>query len=206
VPASVRTMSGGDWYDVYEVGDALAVVIGDIAGHGAEATAQMAQVRNILRGQSTARTLGPAEQVDLLSRSIADSEIVATLTYGLLDPGSGRFTYTRAGHIPLLIRSGSGEVRIEEEAPGPPIGAGVAIEREQKMTQLLAGDVLILITDGLVERVDRDIDLALDQIAKSLTEVEHSSEAILNELFAMNEGTPLDDAAALLITWTPLAV
>ncbi|HSO49876.1 MAG TPA: SpoIIE family protein phosphatase [Acidimicrobiia bacterium] len=204
VPASVRTMSGGDWYDVYEVGEKLAVVIGDIAGHGAEATAQMAQVRNILRGQSTARTLGPAEQVDLLSRSIGDSEIVATLTYGLLDPRSGRFVYTRAGHIPLLIRSGSGEVRIEEEAPGPPIGAGVAIEREQKMTQLLAGDVLILITDGLVEGVDRDIDLALDQIAKSLTEVEHSSEAILDELFAMNEGTPLDDAAALLITWKPL--
>jgi hypothetical protein len=61
-----------------------------------------------------------------------------------------------------------------------------------------------LITDGLVEGVDRDIDLALDQIAKSLTEVEHSSEAILDELFAMNEGTPLDDAAALLITWKPL--
>ena len=201
IPASVRTMSGGDWYDVYEVGDALAVVIGDVAGHGAEATAQMAQLRNILRGQSTARPLDPAAQMDLLSNTISDSGIVATLTYGLLDVSTGEFVYTRAGHIPLLIRSGSGSVRVEEEAPGPPVGGGVDLERETQITRLQPGDVLILITDGLVEGVDRDIDLALDQIAKALTETEHSSEALLDQLFGMNEEHPIDDAAALLITW-----
>ena len=204
VPASVRTMSGGDWYDLYQVGDDLAVVIGDVAGHGAEATAQMAQVRNILRGQSTARTLEPADQIDLLSRTVFESGIVATLTYGLLDPATGEFVYTRAGHIPLLIRSASGRVRIEEEAPGPPVGAGIDLDREQKTTRLQPGDVLILITDGLVEGIDRDIDLALDQIARSLTGAELSSEALLDELFAMNGEAPIDDAAALLITWNPL--
>lgn len=203
IPASVRTMSGGDWYDVYQVGDDLAIVIGDIAGHGAEATAQMAQVRNILRGQSTARTLDPAAQIDLLSRTISDSGILATLTYGLLNPETGEFVYTRAGHIPLLIRSASGSVRIEEEAPGPPVGAGVDIEREQEITRLQPGDVLILITDGLVEGIDRDIDLALDEMAKALTESEFSSEALLDRLFSMNPDDPIDDAAALLITWRP---
>ena len=97
IPASVRTQSGGDWYDVYEVGDSLAVVIGDVAGHGADATAQMAQLRNILRGQSTARTLDPAAQIDLLDKTMADSGIVATLTYGLLDVSNGEFVYTPPG-------------------------------------------------------------------------------------------------------------
>jgi hypothetical protein len=203
IPASVRTMSGGDWYDVYQVGDDLAIVIGDVAGHGADATAQMAQVRNILRGQSTARTLDPAAQIDLLSRTISESGILATLTYGLLNPETGEFVYTRAGHIPLLIRSASGSVRIEEEAPGPPVGAGVDIEREQEITRLRPGDVLILITDGLVEGIDRDIDLALDEMAKALTESEFSSEALLDQLFSMNLEDPIDDAAALLITWRP---
>jgi hypothetical protein len=203
IPASVRTRSGGDWYDVYEVGDSLAVVIGDVAGHGSEATAQMAQLRNILRGQSTARTLDPAAQVDLLNDTISDSGILATLTYGLLEVSTGEFVYTRAGHIPLLIRSSSGEVRVEEEAPGPPVGGGVDLLRPTTTTRLHPGDVLILITDGLVEGVDRDIDLALDQIAKALAEAEPSSEAILDRLFGMNEEDPIDDAAALLITWMP---
>jgi serine/threonine protein phosphatase PrpC len=203
IPASVRTRSGGDWYDVYEVGDALAVVIGDVAGHGAEATAQMAQLRNVLRGQSTARTLDPAAQIDLLSETVSDSGILATLTYGLLDVSSGEFTYTRAGHIPMLVRSSAGDVRIEEEAPGPPVGGGVDLGRELKSTRLYPGDVLILITDGLVEGVDRDIDVALDQIAKALTEADSSAEAMLDQLFGMNEEDPIDDAAALLITWNP---
>ncbi len=200
-PASVRTMSGGDWYDVYNVEDSLAVVIGDIAGHGAEATAQMAQLRNILRGQSTARSLQPSEQIDLLSRTVAHSGIIATLTSGLLDQ-RGRFTYTRAGHIPLLIRSASGSVRIEEEAGGPPVGSGVEMERGQHVTRLRPGDVLILITDGLVEGVNREnIDIGLDEIAKALTEAPHSMDEMLERLFSMSPGQANDDTAALLITW-----
>ena len=203
IPASVRTQSGGDWYDVYEVGNSLAVVIGDVAGHGADATAQMAQLRNILRGQSTARTLDPAAQIDLLDKTMTGSGIVATVTYGLLDVSSGEFVYTRAGHVPLLVRSAAGDVRIEEEAQGPPVGGEVDLKREIKRTRLHPGDVLILITDGLVEGLNRDIDEALDQIAKALTEADSSTEAMLDQLFGMKEEEPIDDAAALLITWNP---
>ncbi|MGH8948771.1 MAG: PP2C family protein-serine/threonine phosphatase, partial [Acidimicrobiia bacterium] len=203
IPASVRTRSGGDWYDVYEVGDSLAVVIGDVAGHGADATAQMAQLRNVLRGQSTARTLDPAAQIDLLDKTMSGSGIVATVTYGLLDVLTGEFVYTRAGHVPLLVRSSAGDVRIEEEAPGPPVGGEVNLRREIKSTRLHPGDVMILITDGLVEGVNRDIDEALDQIAKTLTEADLSPEAMLDELFGMNEEASIDDAAALLLTWNP---
>ena len=63
--------------------------------------------------------------------------------------------------------------------------------------------MLILITDGLVEGVNRDIDEALDQIAKALTEADSSAVAMLDELFGMNEEESIDDAAALLITWNP---
>ncbi len=205
IPASVRTRSGGDWYDIYEAEDHLAVVIGDVAGHGPDATAHMAQLRNLLRGQTTARVLDPAAQIDLLDRTVSGSGMLATITYGLLDVEKGRFTYTRAGHIPLLIRSAAGDVRIEEEGTGPPLGSGVALPRSTWTTHLHPGDVLILMTDGLVQRVDRDIDLALDEIAKSLTETGPSSEEILDQLFGIQEIASVDDAAALLVTWSPPA-
>jgi serine phosphatase RsbU (regulator of sigma subunit) len=163
----------------------------------------MAQLRNILRGQSTARTLDPAAQIDLLDKTMTGSGIVATVTYGLLDVSTGEFVYTRAGHVPLLVRSAAGDVRIEEEGPGPPVGGGVDLKREIKRTRLHPGDVLILITDGLVEELNRDIDEALDQIAKALTEADSSTEAMLDQIFGMNEKEPIDDAAALLITWNP---
>jgi serine phosphatase RsbU (regulator of sigma subunit) len=140
----------------------------------------------------------------MLSKFVSEAGIVATLIYGLLDVATGEFVYTRAGHIPLLVRSGSGEVRVEEEVPGPPIGAGVDTAREQKVTQLEAGEALILITDGLVEGVDRDIDVALDRIAATLTSTDLSSEALLDRLFAMNADDPIDDAAALIVRWKPL--
>lgn len=203
IPASVRTRSGGDWYDVYQAEDNLAVVIGDVAGHGPDATAHMAQLRNLLHGQTTARVLDPAAQIDLLDQTVAGSDMLATLTYGLLDVEKGRFTYTRAGHIPLLIRSAAGDVRIEEEGTGPPLGSGVTLPRSTWTTQLHPGDVLILMTDGLVERVSRDVDLALDEIAKSLTETGPSSEEMLDQLFGMKEEAAFDDAAALLVTWRP---
>jgi serine phosphatase RsbU (regulator of sigma subunit) len=141
--------------------------------------------------------------VDLLSGTISDSGIVATLTYGLLDPATGEFTYTRAGHIPLLIRSGSGRVRIEEEAPGPPVGAGIDLVRKEHVTQLEPGDVLILITDGLVEGVERDIDAALNQISTILSTPETPAEGLLDRLFSLTGAQAIDDAAALLITWEP---
>jgi hypothetical protein len=203
VPASVRTRSGGDWYDVYKAEDDLAVVIGDVAGHGPDATAHMAQLRNLLHGQTTACVLDPAAQVDLLDQTVSGSGMLATLTYGLLDVEKGKFTYTRAGHIPLLIRSAAGDVRIEEEGTGPPLGGGVDLPRATWTSHLLPGDTLILMTDGLVEGVNRDIDLAFDEIAKKLAQTGPSSEEMLDQLFGMSPDSHADDAAALLVKWSP---
>lgn len=203
VPASVRTMSGGDWYDLYLLGDQLAVTIGDVAGHGTEATSNMAQLRNVLRGQTVAVSLGPAAQMDLLSTTVAHSEIMATLIYGLLDPRSGKFTYTRAGHIPLLIKGPSGDVRIEEEASGPPVGSPFGLDRTEQITQLEPGSIMILMTDGIVENIDRDIDAGLHLIAVAVSKAEQNPEAIVDTLFGLLDDKPFDDAAALVISWDP---
>lgn len=203
VPASVRTMSGGDWYDLYLLGDQLAVTIGDVAGHGTEATSNMAQLRNVLRGQTVAVSLGPAAQMDLLSTTVAHSEIMATLIYGLLDPRSGKFTYTRAGHIPLLIKGPSGDVRIEEEATGPPVGSPFGLDRTEQITQLEPGSIMILMTDGIVENIDRDIDASLNLIAVAVSKAEQNPEAIVDTLFGLLDDKPFDDAAALVISWDP---
>ncbi len=203
VPASVRTMSGGDWYDLYMLGSDLAVTIGDVVGHGTEATSNMAQLRNVLRGQTIAVSLGPAAQMDLLSSTVAGSSIMATITYGLLDPRSGKFTYTRAGHVPLLIREPSGKVRIEEEGTGPPVGSPFDLERREKITQLEPGSIMVLMTDGIVENIDHDIDAGMRVIADALTNAEPTPQAVLDALFGLVNDKPLDDAAALVIAWDP---
>ncbi|MGA7280970.1 MAG: SpoIIE family protein phosphatase [Acidimicrobiia bacterium] len=203
VPASVRTMSGGDWYDLYMLGSNLAVTIGDVVGHGTEATSNMAQLRNVLRGQTIAVSLGPAAQMDLLSSTVAGSSIMATITYGLLDPRSGKFTYTRAGHVPLLIREPSGKVRIEEEGTGPPVGSPFDLERMEKITQLEPGSIMVLMTDGIVENIDHDIDAGLQVIADAMSTAEPTPQAVLDALFGLVNDKPFDDAAALVIAWDP---
>ncbi|MGA8041125.1 MAG: PP2C family protein-serine/threonine phosphatase, partial [Acidimicrobiia bacterium] len=148
-------------------------------------------------------SLGPAAQMDLLSSTVVESRIMATITYGLLDPRSGKFTYTRAGHVPLLIREPSGQVRIEEEGTGPPVGSPFHLERMEKITQLEPGSIMILMTDGIVENIDHDIDAGLLVIADALSAAEPTPQAVLDALFGLVNDKQLDDAAALVIGWDP---
>ena len=102
-----------------------------------------------------------------------------------------------------MIRSAAGDVRIEEEGTGPPLGGGVDLPRATWTSHLLPGDTLILMTDGVVEAVNRDIDRAFDEISKKLTQTGSSSEEMLDQLFGMNPDDHADDAAALLVRWSP---
>ncbi|RJK96334.1 SpoIIE family protein phosphatase [Vallicoccus soli] len=152
IPATAGTDVGGDWYDAVRLPDGrLGVVVGDVMGKGVRAASVMGQVRNALRGLLHADP-APAvvlERLDRLVAAMEDDEELVTLAYGVLDAGTGRFTWSGAGHPPPLLLGADGEALYLEPGEGLPLGLGGA--REETVVALGPGEVVLLYSDGLVE-------------------------------------------------------
>lgn len=162
IPAGVKDGLGGDWYDAVPLPDGrVLLTIGDVSGHGLPAIARMARLRHALIGLSM--TGEPADRLltwlnDLVMHRM--EETTATAVIGYLDPATGVFAWSQAGHpAPILIRDG---VAAQLDPPaGVLLGATLTEPYEPAGVRLLPGDLLLLFTDGLVERRDRDIDEGL---------------------------------------------
>lgn len=204
-PSSVQTSAGGDWYDVFELGPGrVGLVIGDVVGHGPQAASHMAELQHLLRGQATAKPLPPSRQLELLEVSRSNSSVFATLIYAVLDTVSGQITFSRAGHVPLCIVKRGGIVDVRRRGAGPPIGADFNTPRGEESLQLDPDDVIMLMTDGLVEIRSRDIDEGLDAIAEDLAGHSDGINDIADILVPPNSGGyPYDDLALLLVRWQP---
>ncbi|WP_107469563.1 PP2C family protein-serine/threonine phosphatase, partial [Streptomyces mangrovisoli] len=150
---------GGDWYDVVEAGDGLALVIGDVQGHGVQAAATMGQLRSAVR----AFALGDRPPDEVLSGTNhllidLDPGQFASCCYVRLDPATGLARFARAGHLPPLLRPPDGRTRALDLPGG--VVLGVDPQARYPVTELtLEYDaVLALYTDGLVEKPGADID------------------------------------------------
>ncbi|MGW0883498.1 SpoIIE family protein phosphatase [Streptomyces sp. NPDC002671] len=150
---------GGDWYDVVASGDGLALVIGDVQGHGVQAAATMGQLRSAVR----AFALGDRPPDEVLSGTNhllidLDPGQFASCCYLRLDPATGLARIARAGHPPPLLRSPDGRTRVLHIPGG--VVLGVDPQARYPVTELLLepGAILALYTDGLVERPGADID------------------------------------------------
>ncbi|WP_251096126.1 SpoIIE family protein phosphatase [Streptomyces sp. Caat 7-52] len=150
---------GGDWYDVVGAGDGLALVIGDVQGHGVQAAATMGQLRSAVR----AFALGDRPPDEVLSGTNLllidlDPGQFASCCYLRLDPATGRARIARAGHPPPLLRCPDGRTRVLEIAGG--VVLGVDPSARYPVTELLLEPdaILAMYTDGLVERPGADID------------------------------------------------
>ncbi len=206
LPSSERTKAGGDWYDTYLLGPGrVAMVIGDVAGHGPQASAQMAEVRNLLRGQTIAYPLAPAKQVELLEATLGDSDVFATLLFGVLDLDAGSFTYSRAGHLPALALTPGGVVDVLGGGLGPPVGTGDVSARVESRIDLEPGSVLVLYTDGLVESRRSDLASGIDALVAAVPDAATDLEELADVLVAARPDTANeDDIAMLLVRWQPL--
>ncbi|GAC1609323.1 MAG: hypothetical protein NVS3B26_09990 [Mycobacteriales bacterium] len=151
----------GDFYDLLRLGDDLiAVVVGDVAGHGQTALARMQQLRAATRAYSIQEP-GPASVIARLDRFCArvDPEAIATLWYGEYHPSTGMLTYASAGHPPPVLTCHDDPTRLLVEATAPPLGAGGAGRPVQEYTELLpSGGVLVAYSDGLIERRGADLE------------------------------------------------
>lgn len=158
IPASDSVEIGGDWYDVIPLvnGD-VAVVLGDVTGHGLDAAVLMAQLRHGLRAYAL-DGLEPAEIANRLDTLIYSPflENLATLVYAAIAPDRS-VRYVNAGHLPPIV-VGNSTTRLLEAQSGLPIGCRHPTGYTTHDAHLAPGETLILYTDGLVERRNESID------------------------------------------------
>ncbi|MGA5505323.1 SpoIIE family protein phosphatase [Streptomyces umbrinus] len=160
---------GGDWYDVVESGDGLALVIGDVQGHGVQAAATMGQLRSAVR----AFALGdhpPDEVLSGTNRLLIDLDpgLFASCCYIRLDPLTGLAQVARAGHPPPILRYPDGRTHVLDIPGGVVLGVDQHAQYPVTELQLEPGAILALYTDGLVERPGVDIDEGITALRVAL--------------------------------------
>ncbi|WP_327399361.1 SpoIIE family protein phosphatase [Streptomyces sp. NBC_01288] len=209
LPAA-RAGVGGDWFDVIPLsGMRVAMVVGDVVGHGIQASATMGRLRTAVRTLADI-DLAPDELLthldDLVVRLSAEAggegspgEVGATCLYAVYDPVSRRCTLARAGHPPpVMIRPGGPPEPVDLPA-GPPLGLG-GLPFESAEFELPEGTVLALYTDGLIENRERDLDdsqrLLFDALYAPSDSLDETCDRILHAV--LPPGGAADDVALLL--------
>ncbi|MFI9594755.1 SpoIIE family protein phosphatase [Nonomuraea sp. NPDC052265] len=157
-PAEKEHLVGGDWYDAVVLPTKqILLSVGDVAGHGIEAATGMVVLRNALRGLA-ATGAGPGQLLtwlNLVAHHLT-ANVTATAICGLFDPRTRVLRYARAGHLPpILVRDG--QARELDLTKGLLLGAVAEAEYEETHVQLASDDILLMYTDGLIER--RDVNL-----------------------------------------------
>ncbi|WP_190033821.1 ATP-binding SpoIIE family protein phosphatase [Streptomyces fructofermentans] len=207
LPAASRAGVGGDWFDVIPLsGTRVALVVGDVVGHGIHASVTMGRLRTAVWTLADV-DLPPDELLthldDLVGHLAADQsaatgELGATCLYAVYDPVSRRATIAAAGHPPPVLLLPDGTVRVVEVAAGPMLGVG-GLPFEATELDLPEGAVLALYTDGLVEARDLDVDAGTAALCAALAAPSHGLEdacdSILKDLLPER---PADDVALLL--------
>ncbi len=209
-PADPQAGVGGDWFDVIPLSGArVALVVGDVVGHGIQAAITMGQLRSEIRTLADV-DLPPDELLthldDLILEEIEEGiesagEVGATCLYAVYDPVSRHCTLASAGHPAPAVVLPDGSVDFIALAPGPPLGVG-GLPFEAADVRLPEGSLLVLYTDGLVEAHDRDIDSGMQELAHVLAGPTPSLEAICDNLITALLPEHPDDDVALLVART----
>ncbi|MEU1629595.1 SpoIIE family protein phosphatase [Streptomyces sp. NPDC020096] len=194
----------GDWYDLVDLpGDRIAVAVGDVVGHGLSAAGVMGQLRSALSAASHAVD-GPARALEVLglyARSIVGAENTTVATT-FIDWDTHTITYSSAGHPPPALLQRDGTVELLDQATDPPLGARPEhAPRPQATAPFTDGAVLVLYTDGLIERRREDIDTGLARLADALArnqaaDPETLADALLADLLPPDGVT--DDTALVI--------
>ncbi|MCX5015767.1 SpoIIE family protein phosphatase [Streptomyces sp. NBC_00555] len=194
---------GGDWYDVVEAGGGLlALVIGDVQGHGVAAAATMGQLRSSVRAFALTGS-APDEVMRGTNQLLIDLDPgqFASCCYVLLDPASGSAQAVRAGHPQPLLRHPDGRTEVLDLAGGVVLGIDPGASYPITELRLATGSVLALYTDGLVEKPGIDIDVGVERLRSALaaalpTPLTETADRLISE--AGTTADRPDDIALLL--------
>jgi serine phosphatase RsbU (regulator of sigma subunit) len=213
-PATPRLGVGGDWFDLIPLSGArVALVVGDVVGHGLQAAATMGRLRTAVRTLADV-DLAPDELLthldDLVLRLSAENEtaasgqpeaagdIGATCLYAVYDPIVGRCSIARAGHPPPAVTRPDGTVEFLNLPAGPPLGLG-GLPFESLEIELPEDSLLTLYTDGLVETRNSDIEVGLEKCRQVLSGKFIDLENLCDDLVANLLQDRHSDDAALLV-------
>jgi serine phosphatase RsbU (regulator of sigma subunit) len=170
LPSQSGIHVGGDWFSAIELPDDDALfVVGDVAGHGVDAVATMAQLRFTAKGMVTTGSslTGALDRLNYLLLHSRDGQITATMVLARYNPERHVFAWAQAGHLPpLLVRDG--QARYLDRPGGMLLGASAAPVYESAELRLEPGDRLLLYTDGLVERPGESLQAGLDRLAEAV--------------------------------------
>jgi PAS domain S-box-containing protein len=220
LPAGGAAGVGGDWFDVIPLSGArVALVVGDVVGHGINAAATMGRLRTAVHTLADL-DLEPDEVLshldDLVTRLAEEQEpgtegspgeqvVGATCLYAVYDPVSRCCSLARAGHPPPAVATPDGEVSVPDLPAGPPLGLG-GLPFETAELHLPEGTVMALYTNGLISGDDHDVDAGLARLCAALARtdrpLEETSQAVIDTLLPRR---PTDDVALLLAQTRTLA-
>ncbi|MEU1594497.1 SpoIIE family protein phosphatase [Streptomyces sp. NPDC005708] len=213
LPADTDAGVGGDWFDVIPLSGArVALVVGDVVGHGINAAATMGRLRTAVRTLAHME-LPPDEllaHLDDTFQRLAEEDtdapdqppavIGATCLYAIYDPVTRRCTMARAGHPPPVIIDPHGQVTFPDLPAGSPLGLGLGVPFEAVKVELPEGSLLALYTDGLIETRDDDIDVGMRRLGTALAQPDRSLEDLCNRATETLQGkAPSDDITLLLV-------
>ncbi|MYS24167.1 PAS domain S-box-containing protein [Streptomyces sp. DvalAA-14] len=221
LPSARHEGVGGDLMDAIELPEGrVALVIGDVVGHGIHAAASMGRLRTAIH---TLAVLDqpPAELLDNLNKVAArlaqpddqstsghPSITGASCLYAVYDPANGVCTLARAGHPPPILVTPDGRAAIPDTPVGPPLGIGAG-PYESVDLELPDRTVIALFTDGLVETRQGDIDAGLDRLIAALQhppgDLADLEELCARGITRMTARTPPEDDVALLVARTHTA-
>jgi len=206
-PASQAAEIGGDWFDVIRLDDGqVALVVGDVTGHGIRAAAIMGQLRTTITALAH---LGcpPAQILRQLSDTVAafGDEAGATCVHALYDPASRRCGLTGAGHPSPVLRHPDGTTELIDLPAGPLLGAAPGPYLTVGW-QLAPGTILALYTDGLIERPGEDLAIGMSRLTRALADGPGQSlDELCDSVLAALSPYPRDDVALLLARSTTRA-
>jgi anti-sigma regulatory factor (Ser/Thr protein kinase)/GAF domain-containing protein len=189
---------GGDWYGAVRRPDGIVhLSVGDVSGKGIGAAVVMSRQRHTF--EVYGRELQSPAQIVRHMLQHADVDSMVTLAVISLDPYTGRLAYSCVGHPPpLLLDRGTGEVTRLDRASAPPIGVAAPADVVEAGVTLPSEAVLVLYTDGLVERRGQDIDRSIDVLGQLVAAEPGVSPDVLLARVGAAIG-PTDDDVALLV-------
>jgi serine phosphatase RsbU (regulator of sigma subunit)/anti-sigma regulatory factor (Ser/Thr protein kinase) len=167
LPGSKLIEVGGDWYESIALpGGRVALVVGDVAGHGVRAAVTMGRLRTAIHTLAMLE-LPPAETLQQLNELMQELGVrephFATCVYAIFDAVAGTCEVASAGHLPPLLVRPDGTNEFLDVLPAPPLGVGTGLIQSREL-EISDGSLLVLYTDGLVEKRTRDIDEGLRRL------------------------------------------
>jgi serine phosphatase RsbU (regulator of sigma subunit)/pSer/pThr/pTyr-binding forkhead associated (FHA) protein len=192
---------GGDFYDfIWHDPAHLGLAVGDVAGKAISAALYMARLTSELRSRAAiART--PARLLRRVNQEIAalgDDGMFATLVYCIYDLETRSLVFTNAGHCVPLLRRGDRVFPLQaERAHTPPLGVTPEFEAGEARVQLHSGDMLIMVSDGILEARDaRGNEYGLSRLSRRIRSARGSAEDVVKAILADIDAHAQDQAQA----------